>query len=63
MKNHLTHATTFEYEASVFGASFIAFGLGILLQQYFNQTWAIVIMAIGLVLHAWGMFRVNKRNN
>lgn len=51
-----------EWQASLWGACFIAFALGVLLNKYFGGIlpWAIIIA--GVALHAWGMRRTNKRN-
>lgn len=47
--------------ASTFGASFIAFPLGMWLSETFSSLgWPILI--IGILLHSWGMFRTYQRN-
>ena len=61
MKDKLTKARYVEWQASLFGACFIAFGLGILLASYF-QTFALFIILIGIILHSWGMYKIHKRN-
>lgn len=50
-----------EYLASIFGACFIAFALGIWLSATVGWL-AIPAFVIGLVLHGWGMYKVQKRN-
>lgn len=50
-----------EWQASLFGACFIAFGLGVLLSRYFdNFIWVVIL--IGILLHGWGMSKVYKMN-
>lgn len=51
-----------EWQASLWGACFIAFGLGVLLNQIFDGIWVWLIIIAGAALHAWGMQRTNKRN-
>jgi len=58
----LTKATYGEWQASLFGASFIAFGLGVLLAGYLAWL-AIPALIIGIVMHGWGMYRIHQRNN
>ncbi len=50
-----------EWLASIFGACFIAFGLGILVSKWFGS-WAWIILVIGLFMHSWGMYKINQRN-
>ncbi len=50
-----------EWQASLFGACFIAFGLGVLLHRYFGA-WAWLLIVIGVFLHSWGMSKTYKRN-
>lgn len=57
----LTKAKYVEWQASLWGACAIAFGLGSLLTNYFGQL-AIVLILIGIVLHGWGMYKIHKRN-
>lgn len=51
-----------EWQASLFGACFIAFGLGVLLSSVIvgNVAWAIII--VGVILHSWGMSKIYERN-
>jgi len=58
---NLRSATLLEWEASLFGACFIAFGLGVLLAGV-AQAYAPAAIAVGIVVHGWGMYRVHKRN-
>jgi uncharacterized membrane protein (DUF485 family) len=46
----------------LFGACFIAFGLGVLLSSVIvgNVAWAIII--VGVILHSWGMSKIYERN-
>lgn len=47
--------------ASIFGASFIAFTLGVWWNEIFSGfAWPILI--VGVLLHAWGMFKTYQRN-
>jgi hypothetical protein len=57
----LTKAKYIEWQASLFGACFIAFGLGSLLSNYFKSATFLIIL-IGIVLHSWGMYRIHQRN-
>lgn len=50
-----------EWQASLFGACFIAFGLGVLLNRFFG-VWAWLVIVIGIALHSWGMIRTYRRN-
>jgi hypothetical protein len=60
-KGTLTKAKYSEWQASLWGACFIAFGLGVLLAQYFRVI-ALVIVAVGIALHGWGMYKMHQRN-
>ncbi|CAN5395920.1 hypothetical protein BH09PAT4_BH09PAT4_00160 [soil metagenome] len=51
-----------EWQASLWGACCIAFGFGVLLNEFFDGIWVWLIILTGVVLHAWGMQRTNKRN-
>lgn len=55
----LTKAKYLEWQASLWGACAIAFGLGSLLSNYFGQL-AIVLILIGIVLHGWECIRFTK---
>jgi hypothetical protein len=57
----LKSATLLEWEASLFGACFIAFGLGALLADV-AQAYAPAVIAVGILVHGWGMYRVHRRN-
>lgn len=57
----LTSASYGEWQASLWGACFIAFALGALLGQYFGVFVWVVLIA-GIVLHAWGMNKIYNRN-
>jgi hypothetical protein len=61
METKLTKATYLEWQMSLFGASFIAFGVGVLLARYLPWL-AIPVIAVGIVMHAWGMYRIHERN-
>lgn len=47
--------------ASIFGASFIAFALGIWFSEIFSG-FVGLILVIGLLLHSWGMYMTYQRN-
>ncbi len=50
-----------EWQASLFGACFIAFGLGVLLHRFIgNFAWLIIVL--GILLHSWGMKKTYERN-
>jgi hypothetical protein len=57
----LTKATYLEWQMSLFGASFIAFGLGVLLAGYLPWL-ATPALIVGVVMHGWGMYRIHERN-
>lgn len=47
--------------ASIFGASFIAFSLGVWWNATFSGfVWPIVV--VGILLHSWGMYKTYQRN-
>jgi hypothetical protein len=64
MKNTpvLTKAKYIEWQASLWGACFIAYGLGALLYRFFPQTLVYIAILIGIALHSWGMYRIHHRN-
>jgi hypothetical protein len=54
-------ATYGEYLASLAGACIIAFGLGVLLANVFNNfAWLLVLL--GVVIHGWGMYRTHGKS-
>ena len=56
-----TKAKYSEWLGSLFGASFIAFALGVWLHDTFKAfVW--VILIVGLLLHSWGMYKTYQRN-
>ncbi len=57
----ITKAKYSEWQASLFGASFIAFSLGVWFRELF-QNWAWLILIVGVCLHSWGMYRIYQRN-
>jgi hypothetical protein len=57
----LRKATTLEWQASIFGACFIAFGLGVLAASYF-RSWTLWIIVLGVISHSWGMYKIHQRN-
>lgn len=61
MKEKLTKAKYIEWQASLFGACFIAFGLGVLFAD-FAQSFSLIVILIGIALHSWGMYKIHQRN-
>ena len=59
----LIRAKYWDWQASLLGASVIAFGLGVLLSKYFNNKVAWSAIIIGVFLHGWGMYRMYGRKN
>jgi hypothetical protein len=57
----LNKAKYIEWQASLWGACAIAFGLGTLLSDYFDK-FAPALILIGIILHGWGMYKINKSN-
>lgn len=57
----LTKARYIEWQASLFGACFIAFGLGALFARIFLP-YIFWIILVGIVMHGWGMYQVHIRN-
>ena len=60
-KDTLTKAKYIEWQASLFGAIFVAFGVGALWGSYFMKYIYLIIIA-GIVLHSWGMYKTHMRN-
>lgn len=60
-RREFTKAKYSEWLGSLFGASFIAFALGVWLHNIF-QGIAWIILIIGLLLHSWGMYKTYQRN-
>lgn len=60
--NKIFNAKYIEWEASLFGACFIAFGLGALFSNYFQPfiLWGLILL--GIVIHSWGMYMIHIRN-
>ena len=65
MKNpsSLTKAKYVELQASLWGACFIAFGLGALLYKFFPQALLFIVILVGIAMHSWGMYKIHQRNN
>ena len=61
-EKQLNKAMYGEWQASLWGACIIAFGLGTLLYRYFPQTLVYIAILIGIALHSWGMYRIHSRN-
>ena len=57
----LVSAKYSEWQASLFGACFVAFGLGVLLHRFFG-VWAWLVVIVGVFLHGWGMKKTYERN-
>ncbi len=64
MKNlsPLTKAKYIEWQASLWGACFIAFGLGALLYRFFPEALLYIVILGGVTLHSWGMYKIHSRN-
>lgn len=62
MTEKLTKAKYVEWQASLFGACFIAFGLGALFNQFFSQTFLYLLILAGIGMHSWGMYKTHSRN-
>lgn len=60
-EDKLVSAKYGEWQASLFGACFIAFGLGVLLHRFFG-VWGWLIIIVGIILHSWGMKKTYERN-
>ncbi len=60
-KDNLTKAKYIEWQASLFGACFIAFGLGAIMTTYV-QKFTLLIILLGIIMHAWGMYKTHQRN-
>ncbi len=56
-----TKAKYSEWLGSLFGACLIALALGVWLHETFKGlTW--LILAFGIILHSWGMYKTYQRN-
>ena len=60
-KDNLTKAKYIEWHASLFGACFIAFGLGAIMTNYVQQ-YTLWIILLGVIMHSWGMYKIHQRN-
>ncbi len=60
-EDKLVSAKYGEWQASLFGACFVAFGLGVLLNSFIGS-WAWLIIVLGVLLHSWGMTKTYSRN-
>jgi hypothetical protein len=58
----LTKAEYIEWQASLWGACFIAFGLGVLLYRFFPEALIYIVILIGIAIHSWGMYKIHSRN-
>lgn len=61
MKDKLTKAKYIEWQASLFGAIFASFGVGILVASIFKP-YAYILTLLGIIMHAWGMYKIHIRN-
>ena len=57
----LWHARYWEWEAAIFGGSFVAFAVGALAGQH-SAPYAEWLLIMGAPLYGWGMFRIHRRN-
>jgi hypothetical protein len=60
-KKDLTKAKYSEWQASLWGACIIAFGLGTLLSNYIGS-YAFFLILVGSFIHGWGMYKIHQRN-
>lgn len=60
-KDNLTEAKYIEWQASLFGACFVAFGLGAIMTAYVQQ-YTLWIILLGVIMHSWGMYKIHQRN-
>jgi uncharacterized membrane protein HdeD (DUF308 family) len=58
----LTQAKYSEWQLSLFGACFIAGGIGALLAPYVSLPIVLIIMLVGIVMHSMGMYKIHQRN-
>lgn len=58
----LTKAKYVEWQASLFGACFIAVAIGVLFADTLKQFVSLLIL-VGISLHGWGMYCIHRRNN
>lgn len=61
MEKKLMKMTYGENLASIFGAGFIAFGLGVYFAGYF-ENYILYIILVGIIMHSWGMYKTHTRN-
>lgn len=61
-EDKLTKAKYGEWQLSLWGACFIAVGIGVLLAPYLALPIVLVIMLVGIVMHSVGMYRIHQRN-
>ncbi len=60
-KEKLTKARDIEWQAALWGACVIAFSLGSLFSNYFDQL-SLVLILLGIIVHSWGMYKIHIRN-
>jgi hypothetical protein len=61
MKEKLMKMKYIEYLATIFGACFIAFGLGAVFANNV-QFLVLPLILIGIVVHSWGMYKIHQAN-
>ncbi|OHA64225.1 MAG: hypothetical protein A2842_00255 [Candidatus Wildermuthbacteria bacterium RIFCSPHIGHO2_01_FULL_48_25] len=61
MDEKLTKAKYSEWLASLFGACFVAFALGVMFAG-FAKPFAPWVLIIGIIMHSWGMYKTHQRN-
>lgn len=61
-EDKFTKAKYGEWQLSLFGACFIAAGIGALLAPYLALSVILIIMLVGIVMHSIGMYKIHQRN-
>ncbi len=61
-EENLTKAKYGEWQLSLFGACFIAGGIGYLLAPYLTLPIISVVILVGIVMHSIGMYKIYQRN-
>ncbi|MEK7096195.1 MAG: hypothetical protein AAB896_02835 [Patescibacteria group bacterium] len=59
-RNDVIKAKYSVWQASLLGACAIALGLGVLLANYISDTFAWLLIVVGVVTHGLGMYRMYK---
>lgn len=62
-EENLRKATYGEWQLSLFGACFVAGGIGYYLAQYLSVGVASAITVLGILMHGIGIYKIHQRNN